>query len=782
MSNGAAAPDDDVALFMLTSGSTGDCKAVQFTHTQILSAIKGKVSVRQLPSDGSFLNWLGLDHVASLVEIHLQATYLGVDQIHVPTPDVVSSPRFFLELLSSHRVSRSFAPNFFLARLVADVSSQDIDCDLSNLTVLASGGEANDTQTTIDAARLLEKMGASPSVITPGFGMTETCAGAIFNLECPRHEIENKLSCASLGKCIEGIEMRITLPTDGDTVTLASAGTSGNLEVRGPVIFRGYYHNEHATRLAFTPDGWFRTGDTGTIDGRGYLHLTGRTKDIMNINGLKINPDDIQGLVDRTLIPQVKRVVIFPTRSETSSSERITGVFIPSYWPLDVKSLVDIQYQINQACVACTGSSAVVFALPEESLLPISTLGKVSRGKLKSLFESGAFKEYTDYYNTALDSYRLETLTLPRTEVEAWILRNIAEVINIPLDRIGIDTPFFNLGYTSMDLIRLKRLIDKRLQTDVPIISIMKYPTARQLADALNDIHTIARQNKPEPPSTYNPVVAFKTDGKQTPLWLIHPGVGEVLVFFGLAKELADEDRPIYALRARGFEHGQDPFTSIADAVKTYQAAIKEHQPEGPYAIAGYSFGAMLAFEVAKELEGQNKGCVKFLGSFNLPPHIKTRMRQLNWNMCLLHLTYFLGLVSEAYAEDMDDGYRFLSRQEATVTVLAAADKRRLVELGLDGEKLESWVNVAFGLQSMAVDFEPRGAVSVLDVFHAIPLKTAASSRTDWIKNHLAKWEDFCESPPRFHEVSGAHYTMLSPDHVVGFAKTLRAALKFREL
>jgi thioesterase domain-containing protein len=102
-------------------------------------------------------------------------------------------------------------------------------------------------------------------------------------------------------------------------------------------------------------------------------------------------------------------------------------------------------------------------------------------------------------------------------------------------------------------------------------------------------------------------------------------------------------------MRARVFEVGEAYFKNIADAVTTYYTKIKECQPTGPYAVAGYSYGSMIAFEITKLLR-QNKDEVKFLGIFNLPPHIKVRMRQLDWTNCLLHLSYFLDFFSEEYA------------------------------------------------------------------------------------------------------------------------------------
>lgn len=123
---------------------------------------------------------------------------------------------------------------------------------------------------------------------------------------------------------------------------------------------------------------------------------------------------------------------------------------------------------------------------------------------------------------------------------------------------------------------------------------------------------------------------------------------------------------------------------------RTYVDAIRGRQPQGPYALAGYSYGSMLAFEMAKVLESEDgPGAVAFLGIFNLPPHIKTRMRYLNWNMCFWHLAFFLGLTTEEVADAYEeDGFRDVSPMEALETVLRIADLARLADLGLSSAEI----------------------------------------------------------------------------------------------
>lgn len=258
----------------------GNVKAVLLRHEQIIAAVSGKASAKCLPYDKSFLNWIGLDHVASLTEIHLQAMFFCINQVHVQAADLIAEPLAFLILINRHRVSRSFAPNFFLAKLRHEIESKKSTMeklDLSCLQFIASGGEANPVDTCDAVSKSLASYGAPLDVITPGFGMTETCAGAIYNCKCPAYDKQNGLKFACLGSCIPGIKMRNTMPDESHR--LARANEQGFLELTGPVVFQEYFNDEKAIMSAFTIDGWFRTGDRAFIVKNGNLNLGGRGKE-----------------------------------------------------------------------------------------------------------------------------------------------------------------------------------------------------------------------------------------------------------------------------------------------------------------------------------------------------------------------------------------------------------------------------------------------------------------------------------------------------------------------
>ena len=768
----------DPAILMLTSGSSGNSKAVCLNHAQILAAVKGKASVVRLDTRNAFLNWIGLDHVAGLIEIHLQAMYLGMDQVHVPAATVVADPSSFLNLVSRHRVSRSFAPNFYLAKLRQSIESNDPriekGLDLSCLSYLASGGESNHTNVCSTVAGLLHlKYGAPENVIIPGFGMTETCAGAIFNTSFPFYDIGNGLEFASVGKCMPGIHMRVT---QAGVAMAVLPDEPGDLEVRGSVLFSKYYNNASATRDAFTADGWFKTGDQAIIDSAGYLRLVGRSKEVMNVNGVKYLPHELEAAIEDASIAGATSsyTVCFSHLAKDSTTEQILVFYLPTYLPGDSEARVQTLNAIVSIVMLQTRIRPYVLPLDRQALQK-TTLGKISRAKIKTAFEQGdyAMHQRVDYESIKVYKERRRlNRAEPLSGLERLLVRELCEVLDLNAEDIDTESPIFSMGVTSVDLIKVKRNIEKQLSParDVPMLALLTNPTIRALAKTMEISDT---------PTEYNPVVRMQHQGVKTPLWLVHPGVGEVLVFINLAKHITD--RPVYTLRARGFNAGETSFETIQEAVMTYHAAIKKTQPIGPYAIAGYSYGTMLAFETAKILES-NGDEVRFLGSFNLPPHIKDRMNQLIWSECLLHLSYFLDIITETTASELSAPLRPLSKQGALAKVVEIANPTRMAELSLTTDALYNWANLAFALQGMAKEYEPAGHVACMDVFYAIPLAAVAQSKKEWVEGPLSKWRDFVREEPRYHEVDGAHYTMISPEHVQRFAKKLKSVLQARGL
>jgi thioesterase domain-containing protein/aryl carrier-like protein len=406
-----------------------------------------------------------------------------------------------------------------------------------------------------------------------------------------------------------------------------------------------------------------------------------------------------------------------------------------------------------------------------KQLLLKSSLGKISRTKIRVAFESGEYRSYQQANDQAIEAYRTRGED-PLNKAEEIIMNTCCDLLGAPNSKFEVNTSLLQLGITSIQIIQLKQELQRKfdLKIEIPVLTILTNPSIRDLAAALNYLDSAPK---------YNPAVILQSQGAETPLWLIHSEVGEVLAFLDLAKYITD--RPVYALRAQGTEGDEDFFRDIPDAVNVYHAAIKNLQPEGPYAIAGFSYGAILAVEVAKALEAGGD-VIPFLGVFNPPPCVGTQIRQLEWTETILELSYFLGLITESYAREISPKLQYLSQEEVSEFIIEHSERKRVGELAFDKKKLARWADLAHAFYTMAREYEPTGTVDSIDVFYAAPPPAVSEDKEGWISDHLYKWGECARSEPRFHAADGTLHTMVGPDHVFSFQQKLKAVLHERGL
>ncbi|OHE91836.1 hypothetical protein CORC01_12844 [Colletotrichum orchidophilum] len=767
----------DPAVLMLTSGTTGKPKAVQLSHGQILASLQGKAKSARQDDDGPYLNWIGMDHVACLTEIHLHAIYMGISQVHIPANEVLSNPLQLLNVVSRHRATRTFAPHSFLAKLCRELasdkpSSLDEDLDLGCLRWLGSGGEANTVGVCEALQSQLEKYGACKNIIVPGFRMTETCAGCIYNTNCLTNDRESKHQHVAVGEGIPGIKLRVRLRDGQGSATDAPAGEIGLLQLSGDVVFNGYYNDRDSTAAAFTIDGWFTTGDLARVNPDGQVNLHGRSKDTMIINGVKHSPSELEGHLDKELILGAVpgSYCCFSTLPQWADTEQIVVAYLPSIEEDDIRGRCKTHNRILEVVGVHTSSSAIILPLNAVDIKP-SVLGKLPRGSIKAAFEKGVYIEELRKASEASrgDHAITERIDSPLETIICDAFRNYFQVVED--SHISAESSIFLLGATSMDLIKISRLISDRLQLQerLTLSQILRNPTPRRLATVV--------QGSGRKDSIGNPVVTLRSEGERTPLWLVHPGVGEVLVFMNLVRHI--DDRPVYAFRAEGLESGTSPFTTLGALLDHYFEHLKAVQPKGPYAIAGYSFGAMIAFEVCKKLEAAGDE-VRYCGCWNLPPHIKDRMRQLGWVECLANLFHFTKLMEQDLAMQQIPLLRKTTKTEAVAHLRTLCNVNRWLELGLSEDEYVKWADLASALQSLAQDYEPQGAIRSMDVFVADPLQEVAFNREDWVQDKLSRWRDFV-ADVRFHDVPGEHYSMLDEANVSQFAGKLKEIWRHEE-
>jgi len=285
----------DTAIIVLTSGSTGVPKGVHQSHAAILGMVQAAVvSGLDAGAGDVVFNWMPLDHAGAVFLLTLAATVLGCEQVQAETTAILAAPARWGDLVSAHRVSVTWAPNFAYALIASAVAGAPRSWDLSCLKAIVNGGEA--VAETV-AHELVQRLGpygiAGKQVVVPSFGMSETCSGITLGaLDRGRGPFSN------LGPPVDGSALRIV--DDHDRVV--KEGEIGRLEIAGPQLFTRYHGQPELDRSA-----WFDTGDVGFL-ADGQLHLTGRRNDRINVNGTSWFAAEIEAAV--MAIPGVDRACV----------------------------------------------------------------------------------------------------------------------------------------------------------------------------------------------------------------------------------------------------------------------------------------------------------------------------------------------------------------------------------------------------------------------------------------------------------------------------------------
>lgn len=568
---------------------------------------------------------------------------------------------------------------------------------------------------------------------------------------------------------------------------------AGQLQISGTSVFDYYYNNASATASSFTSDGWFITGDLGLLDNEGRLHLVGRDKDCINSNGVKIPTSDVENYIVDARLSGLTEAYVVPIRLADAQTETYT-VFYPYDKPVgadisdsDRAALISLNGEIRDlASVFCSQSPHVVLPLGKEYFAK-TAIGKVSRARLAQTYLKGTFAEIEAALQSSLLAQPTESdLSSPLELTVAEAIRTVFSAEGMVVTRA---TNVFDIGASSMHLMRLKQVIQDRLGlVELATIEMLKRPVVGPLCEFLAKLKADTEHGTvPE----YKPIVVFNETGSKPPVFLIHPGVGEVLVFMNLARVLAD-DRPVYAIRAKGFDYGDQPFETLEEAVVTYTDAIEAKYPSGPYYVAGYSSGGATAFEVGKLLEKRGK-TVDWLGILNLPPYIQFRLNELSWMEVLLNLCMFLSLfpgneldkyrkmTSEAFPEVANEDTEPADPLVPILWLFERVNQARLAELDLELDGFIRWVKVAYKINRMGRSFVPEGAVqgALTSVFCAVPLPSMGT-REEYKANRLSGWDKF-STALELIDVDGEHYTMLSELHIDSFATHMRNALKHAE-
>jgi acyl-CoA synthetase (AMP-forming)/AMP-acid ligase II len=272
--------DDDLSDVIFTSGTTGRPKGVMATHEKTVRVVRAWAAVIGLRAGDRYLLVSPYSHTSGYRTGIIGAIHAGA----VNYPLAVADVEPMLDLVNRERITMlPGTPSLFQSILN---HPQRDEYDLSSLRLSAVGAASVPVE-------LVERMKAElfDTVVT-GYGLTETCGVTTMS----RYDDPPEIVCRTVGRPIEGVEVRVVDLLDG---TDQPVGTPGEVIVRGFNVMLGYLDAPEQTAEAIDPDGWLHTGDIGVLDDTGYLAITDRLKDMFIVGGFNAYPAEIEAALLR---------------------------------------------------------------------------------------------------------------------------------------------------------------------------------------------------------------------------------------------------------------------------------------------------------------------------------------------------------------------------------------------------------------------------------------------------------------------------------------------------
>jgi long-chain acyl-CoA synthetase len=297
---------DDLAVLVFTAGTSGSPKAAMLTHGNLLSNIDQvqRHPGRRVAADDALLGVLPLFHIFGLNVVLGLGLSAGARVVLVERFDPVAS----LDTLQRHGITLvAGAPPMYTAWATMPGANPGAFATVR----LATSGAAPLPD---EIRPLFEQRFGTP--IHEGYGLTEAAPVVTSSL------VDRPPRPGSIGVPLPGMEVRL-VDEEGED---ALVGDPGEIWVRGPNVFKGYWENEDATAAALTPDGWLRTGDVAVADDEGWLYIVDRAKDLIIVSGFNVYPAEVEeALLEHPGIAQVAVV----GNAHPYSGETVVAFVVP---------------------------------------------------------------------------------------------------------------------------------------------------------------------------------------------------------------------------------------------------------------------------------------------------------------------------------------------------------------------------------------------------------------------------------------------------------------------
>ena len=480
---------DKTAFIQYSSGSTSDPKGVCLTHRNLTANIRAIVEGGNWQADDQSLSWMPLTHDMGLIGYHLSVMAAGMNHAVMDTSVFVRRPLLWMQKASELRATQLCSPNFGYKHFLKLFERKGLDnVDLSPVKLILNGAEPISWDLCESFLSALEPFGLKRTVMCPVYGLAEATVCVTFSepgqeysrIVVDRHKLKigspyeelsaddpDAVSFVKVGQAVRDCSIRIA----DDNDELLEDGLIGHIQISGANVTAGLYNDTEAEAALFTDDNWMRSGDCGVIVDDDLI-ITGRSKDIIIINGQNYYPHDIEEIIAAVEGLDLGKVVVCGVSSASSTTEELI-VFV--LFRQNVASFRELANEVRTVVGEHTGLEVDhVIPVPR---IPKTTSGKVQRSHLANAYLEGGFDELVA--ELSADDASGDDLD------EDPLIREI-ELICREFSKeriIGPDDNLFEVGVSSLTLTEIILAVDEKHPGKVDISDLFDYPTIRELAE-----------------------------------------------------------------------------------------------------------------------------------------------------------------------------------------------------------------------------------------------------------------------------------------------------------
>ncbi len=706
----AFAPADEVgpdalAYLIYTSGSTGTPKGVMVPHRGIGNLALAQRRAFDLDPQSRVLQFASFGFDASVSEIFV--TLLSGAALYLPPQRVIDGLEL-TSLLREAAISAVTLPPSLLAVLPSD--------NLPALRTVVTAGEA--------CPPAVAERWATGRRLVNGYGPTETTVCATMAL------LAAPAGRAPIGRPIEQVQTYVLDRWGRPT----PAGVPGELYIGGVGVARGYLGRPDLTAERFVPDPFgatpgarrYRTGDRVRLLASGELEFLDRIDQQVKLRGFRVELGEIEAALLRHPAVRAAAVTI---REDSPGNSRLVAYLVPAGTePADGTELRAFLAEQLPAYMLPTAFVAL-------ERLPLTPNGKLDRRALPA-----PEQRHTGAQSSAGDD-----------EIEQQLVRLWEELF--ATSPISASDNFFELGGHSLLALQMQARIQQSFGTALPVAALLEAPTIAQLAGRLRE--ATAHEAWPT-------LITIRAEGSLRPLFLVSPGAGNVLSYQALVEHL-DAEQPVYVLQAPSIRWEQEPYPSIEAMAAHYIATIRASWPEGPYSIGGWSFGGLIAYEMAQQLAAQDAGAdLLVLLDTQVPEALAGFDAELLFTFYAEQLDVAIDrerLLQLSYPEQLDYFFGLVQAAEVLPPELDLATARRILNI----TRVNATLSERYALRPYS------GPV----VFFRARKRDEHGPKSE----SLPAWKALCGAGLQVYEIGGTHQTFLTEPYVKTLAKRLEAAL-----